>query len=279
MVGADVCGFQEDTTEELCIRWMQLGSFYPFMRNHNNNGAIDQDPGAFSLRAQQIMRDTLRIRYGFLPYLYTLYYHSNLLGKTVVRPLFFEYPQDTNTYSMDRQFIFGPAILITPVLEPNTVTVLGYFTNDTWNDFYTGKQQPIVSNYTLLNAPLEMINIHLRGGHIIPIQYAEVTTTASRLNPYCLLVALGQNSNGTTFANGSLFWDDSESTNSIEQKAFNEFVFKVIGNQLQIIRVYNGYSSITMQLDAVRLLGVKQKPTNITINQQPFFTFDYDKFN
>lgn len=227
---------------------MQLGSFYPFMRNHNDGGSKDQDPGVFSKKAQLIMKDAVTIRYTLLPYLYTAYYRSHVFGHAIVKPLFFEYPSDTNVISIDRQFFYGSSILITPVLEQVNIfklihffcksyhkkyfplknlkganSVKGYFPTDSWYDYYTGAKVNASGSFVTLDAPLEKINVHLRGGHVIPTQIPEVTTTASRKNPFGLLVALNEKNE----ANGTLFWDDGESLDSIEKSNYNLFEFVV----------------------------------------------------
>ncbi|GBM96247.1 Maltase-glucoamylase, intestinal, partial [Araneus ventricosus] len=90
-IGADVCGFNGETTAELCTRWMQLGAFYPFYRNHNGMGEKAQDPVALGADVAAASKRAVERRYALNPYLYTLFYHAHVDGSTVVRPLFHEY--------------------------------------------------------------------------------------------------------------------------------------------------------------------------------------------
>lgn len=71
--GADICGFAGDAWEELCVRWMQLGSVYPFFRNHNFMGSKEQDPFAFGDTMIKGSLESIRFRYSLLKYYYSLF--------------------------------------------------------------------------------------------------------------------------------------------------------------------------------------------------------------
>lgn len=143
-VGADTCGFNEDTTEELCNRWMQLSAFAPFYRNHNTKGAASQEPYVWE-SVTNASRVAIATRYSLLPYWvsslcvrrgiveltcfhrqYTLFANASTNGTPPVRALFWEFPDEAELFAVDRQFLVGRDILVTPVLTSNVSTVDGW---------------------------------------------------------------------------------------------------------------------------------------------------------
>ncbi|KHJ85716.1 glycosyl hydrolase, family 31, partial [Oesophagostomum dentatum] len=67
-IGSDICGFNGETTEELCLRWQQMGAFHSFMRNHNTPSPSPQDPAQWDSVANATKKANL-FRYKYLPYL------------------------------------------------------------------------------------------------------------------------------------------------------------------------------------------------------------------
>ncbi|XP_069784428.1 lysosomal alpha-glucosidase [Narcine bancroftii] len=265
LVGADICGFSGSATEEMCMRWMQLGAFYPFSRNHNMQKEKAQDPTAFSESAQAAMKQALLTRYSLFPYLYTLFHLSHVRGDTVARALLFEFPEDRNTYSIDRQFLWGRSLLITPVLEPATISVTGYFPRGIWYDFYTGSPLVSTGEYIKLSAPLDTINLHLREGEIIATQEPATTTWVSSGNSLRLLVALSQN----TSAKGCLFWDDGQSLDTYERNDYTYVEFTTDKNKLTSKVLHVNVEATYIKVDTVHVFGVKVKPSRVNVNGTP----------
>ncbi|RXG65939.1 Maltase-glucoamylase, intestinal [Armadillidium vulgare] len=205
MIGADVCGFNGDSFEELCTRWMQAGAFYSFYRNHNTEGAVDQDPARPDWTTlNEVSKDIVTLRYKYLPFLYSAIHRAHMFGNPAIRSLFVVFPSDLDARGIQDQFMWSDKLLVAPVVYEQATSRDVYFPDSLWYDLQSGTleaQGPITST---VDAPIEKIPLYVRGGSILPFQSPSLNTVESRQNPFGLTIALDSNS----FAQGELYWDD-----------------------------------------------------------------------
>jgi alpha-glucosidase len=159
MFGVDTCGFNGNSDEELCNRWMQLSAFFPFYRNHNTLSANSQEAYVWS-SVIDATKAAMEVRFQLLPYIYTLFYYAHTKGDTVMRALAWNFPNDPSLTAADRQFFLGDSILVTPVLEQGATSVDGVFPGimdgaEVYYDWYTQSPvaKPVTANSTI-QAPL-----------------------------------------------------------------------------------------------------------------------------
>ncbi|KZT60573.1 glycoside hydrolase family 31 protein [Calocera cornea HHB12733] len=251
MVGADTCGFGGNTDEELCNRWMQMAAFTPFYRNHNVMGAIPQEPYRW-FSVAEASRIAIAARYTLLPYWYTLFANATLYGLPTVRPLWYEFPQEPELFGIDRQFMVGPSILVTPVLTPNASQVEGIFPgrgNVTWFDWWThASVNATAGGNTTLDAPLSHINVHIREGSVLLLHdQPGYTTTETRNGPYSLLIAFDQNyaAYGSAYVDDGISWPTGDSTT---------LTFTTTDGTLRA--KHSGNFTIDQKVETIILLGV-----------------------
>ena len=173
-MGPDICGFLGDTNAELCKRWSALGAFYPFSRNHNGDHNIDEDPAVWLDRGHpevtKAALNSLRLRYQLLPYLYTLFYHAHNHGITIARPVFHEFPMDSNTFTIDEQFMLGTSVLISPFLYEKQTVVKAYLPYCVWYEVISNMKKVKKVNtghVTITDNDAGVPPIHMRGGIIL----------------------------------------------------------------------------------------------------------------
>ncbi|KAH8977329.1 glycosyl hydrolases family 31-domain-containing protein [Lactarius hatsudake] len=270
MVGADACGFVGNTDEELCNRWMQLAAFTPFFRNHNIRGAIPQEPYRWDSVAHA-SRTAIAVRYALLPYWYTLFANASLYGTPPVRALFFEFPQEPELLPIDRQFMVGSDILVTPVLTPNVSSVSGFLPGRglvIWRDWYThtvvsGTRDSETNTVTInLAAPLGHIPVLVRSGAALLLHSQPAyTTRASATAPYALLVSLGHDGR----AYGTTLIDDGETQLPYDEPSPSRtLTFDVQGGQLAIAS--HGSFGVVQPLDVLTVLGINKAPRRVHVN-------------
>ncbi|KAB5578414.1 putative alpha-glucosidase precursor [Coniochaeta sp. 2T2.1] len=276
MFGVDTCGFNGNSDMELCARWMQLSAFFPFYRNHNVLAATPQEPYVWSAVAEA-SRTAMKIRYALLPYMYTLFAKANKEGDTVMRALSWEFPDEPWLAAADRQFLLGPAVMVTPVLVQGADSVGGVFPGTgkgtVWYDWYNGSDVSagleVAENVTIA-APLGHIPLYVRGGYVLPLQEPGMTTFESRRNPWGVVVALDKDG----AAKGELYLDDGE---SLEPCEVTWVQFSATNGSLAVTATGNYEDS--NPLANITVLGVKSAPANVQLNGKALeqSTWEYEK--
>ncbi len=167
-VGADIGGFFDNPSAELYARWIELGTFYPFMRTHTCSGTNRQEPWSFGPEVEAIARDAIRLRYRLLPYLYTLAHEAHRTGAPIFRPMLYEFPDDRATYHRHDQIMVGPHLLVAPIYHPGNEYRMVYLPAGTWYDFRSGKGVEGPAQLAV-HAPLGRIPLFVRGGGVLPL--------------------------------------------------------------------------------------------------------------
>ena len=115
--GADLGGFGSDTSEDLLLRWLELGIFTPLMRTHSAMDPRQQEVYRFG--RQEDFRNILNLRYAFLPYLYSEFMKASLNDDMLFQPLAFAYPEDDFAPRVEDQLMVGDSLMIAPVYRQN----------------------------------------------------------------------------------------------------------------------------------------------------------------
>ena len=167
-VGTDIGGFGADATPELMARWIQVGCFSPFMRNHSSMGTRRQEPWQFGPEVLDIYRKYVKLRYQLIPYFYDLFVKSEKTGAPIMRPLVYHFEKDKTARTCNDEFMVGPNILVAPVVNQGQENRMVYLPEGQWYDYWT-REKITGSVCFVREAPLDVCPIYVRAGSIIPM--------------------------------------------------------------------------------------------------------------
>ncbi|MEM1003102.1 MAG: TIM-barrel domain-containing protein, partial [Bacteroidota bacterium] len=183
---SDLGGFAgANLDDELYVRWLQYGVFNPIFRPHAQED-VPSEPIFRRRAAKELAKKAIELRYTMLPYNYNLVFENNTKGTPLMRPLFFEEPENVELFDYSETYLWGNDFLVAPVLEAGKTTQDVYFPKGSkWFDFY-GTEIIEGGQTKAINIVEDKIPTYVRAGAFIPMSRKISTTDSNNDNRFTL---------------------------------------------------------------------------------------------
>lgn len=187
----DIGGFVVKTPEDLYRRWLPFGMLSSHTRSH---GAPPKEPWEYNESFNTAFREATNMRYRLMPYIYAQAKQCTETGLPMVRALFVEYPDDPGAWLIDNQYLFGPDILVAPMMENGSERDV-YLPGGKWIDYQT-KEIYAPGWHRIKTGKIPVVML-VRDGAVIPhIRLAQSTMDMDWSNLELVSFSSGQTANG-----------------------------------------------------------------------------------
>ena len=182
-VGADLGGFNADTSRDLLLRWLALGVFIPLMRNHSGCDTRRQE--FYQFEGPEDFRSVIETRYRLIPYLYSEYMKAALNGDMLFKPLAFVYPEDEIALQTEDQLMLGNEVMIAPVYTQNATGRMVYLPEEMLFVKFGPEgritQEVLPAGTHFVKVALNEVPLFIRKGACIPV--ADPAQTVADIDP------------------------------------------------------------------------------------------------
>jgi alpha-D-xyloside xylohydrolase len=157
--GHDVGGYAGTPTKKLYLRWVELGALSPIFQLH---GTTPREPWVFDDETVRITKYYFDLRWRLMPDIQKWARDARENGVPMWRPLLYEFPDDKDTWSIEDEFLFGPDLLVAPLLSEDDERPV-YLPAGEWVDVWTGERHAGPKRLTA-RASLAQIPVFARNG-------------------------------------------------------------------------------------------------------------------
>ena len=191
----DIGGFfganiNDPAFHELLVRWFEYGCFCPVMRLHGYRWPLQPQYGttggatcisgapnevwSYTDEVYEILSSYLRLREAMRPYVAERMKEAHEKGTPVMRPMFYDFPEDEVCWETETQYMFGPDVLVKPVTDAGARSVKLYLPKGgEWTNAWT-KETFAGGQWIETDAPLAQIPVFTRNGYVLPVEAGKI---------------------------------------------------------------------------------------------------------